>query len=80
MNGKIDRRDFIKDWDSYNIINCKFFISFIFILRKCYIIGFFVFFFIGERYGDLVGELFWKLLEEVFFFIWVGWGFVFRGV
>lgn len=50
------------------------------LIRKCYIIGFFVFFFIGERYGDLVGELFWKLLEEVFFFIWVGRGFVFRGV
>lgn len=60
VNGKIYRKYIInfKDGDSYNIINCKFYISFIFILRKCYIIGFFVFFFIGERYGDLVRELF----------------------
>lgn len=50
VNGKIYRKYIInfKDGDSYNITNCKLYISFIFTLRKCYTIGPFVPPFTGE--------------------------------
>lgn len=49
------------------------------LIRKCYTIGPFVPPFTGERHGDSVGELLWKLLEEVPFSIWVGRGPAPRG-